>query len=103
MDRSHAFSVIVIVALYVAAIAAVVVGAFRFFTQTQLGRRLGGLHKVLDPPASNAVLQELQHLRAEIADIQERLDVTEGLVARLSHADRPVLRDHPGDVKGRPS
>jgi len=44
-----------------------------------------------DPAASEAVLQEVDALRSEVADLAERLDFAERLLAQPRGADAPII------------
>jgi TM2 domain-containing membrane protein YozV len=45
----------------------------------------------VDPAASEAVLQEVDALRSEVADLAERLDFAERLLAQPRGADAPII------------
>lgn len=53
------------------------------------GRRLSRWDPAQPPPASDALVQEVDALRAEVADLADRLDFAERLLARPEAAESP--------------
>ncbi len=93
------FAILVVLGLQVGLVTAIVLGVARFMTRTEPGRRLadwawGGRR---DAALSQDLVDEVDRLRAELSDLQERFDVAQRIVSRLSHAHPLPPGEPPAD------